>query len=146
MPAGDTVPVRLLLDNKTGEPLTGVSVDEVEVVSLDDEGEATLVRDLSSEAFRPSSVLDGSGPGSVTYDDYLLTGDEPGRVELVAQLSGTDPDGQRVEGTVRNEFEVRPVSLLVEVEVRYPQPDDDSDGGDGDQPDRRDASRGRSGR
>lgn len=115
--AGDTVPVRLLLENETGEPLTGVSVDEVEVVSLDEQGAATVVRDTSPEAARPSPALDGSGPGSVTHDDFLLTGEEPGRVELVAQLSGVDPDGTPVVGTVRNEFEVRRVGLRLEVVV-----------------------------
>jgi hypothetical protein len=114
---GSSVPVRLRVDNRAGGSVTDVSVDEVEVVSLDEQAAASLVPDTSPDAARPAEVLDGSGPGSVTHDDYLLTGDEPGRVELVAQLSGVDADGQQVTGTVRNEFEVRRVGLRLEVVV-----------------------------
>ena len=132
---GETVDIRVRVENETRELLTDVRLKSVAVTAPNDApanpetgtpavkdgiGGARLVPDPTTSLH---GVLGATGAESVDFLDFKLTGVEAGEIELVASFTGRDPDGALVEGSVKDTWTVRDQPIRVEVRPDLRRPD-----------------------
>ena len=108
---GEETPVRLRVGNLSDVNLHDVTLTDV---GVSDEEIATLVGPTDDGLI---GTLAASGPASVDFADFDVTGLQPGTVDLVATVDALDAFNQPVTGTVRTPFEVKAAGLAVEVTV-----------------------------
>ncbi|MFV1989443.1 MAG: PKD domain-containing protein, partial [Acidimicrobiales bacterium] len=106
---GDSTEVRMRVTNNTGEDLTnvkltGFSADPV----AGSAGKATL----SGPTSALGSTL-GTGAASVGFADFVLTGVDPGDVDLQATVTAKNAAGEVVAGSGEKKFNVRATPLRI---------------------------------
>ncbi len=119
----EDVPVRLRIENASGQEMTGVRL--VSAIAKDDGsgGEATITQDSGP----PNGTLSPNGPGSLGFVDFTVTGKKAGTVVLTAEVSGTK-NGEAVNGTIESEFEIREDDLVVNLTLDPPEYEVPEDG------------------
>ncbi len=124
---GETAEVRLRVANISGEEITGVKLNEVEVLGLDNGvdpvGEATIVQ---AGANLPATLA-ASGLTSEAFVDFTLEGITDGKILLSAKVSGTR-DGKAVSETIESNFSVNAEDLVVNLTLDPPEYEVPEDG------------------
>jgi PKD repeat protein len=126
---GDSTEVRMRVTNNTGGDLTDVQVTGFSADPVaGSKGKATLDG--------PTSVLAatlGTGAASVGFADFVLTGIDPGDVDLQATVTAKNLAGDVVGGSGEKKFNVRatplrinlvldPAELILDEDVEDPEP------------------------
>ncbi len=108
---GDSTEVRMRVTNNTGEDLTNVKLTGFSAdPATGSAGKATL----SGPTSALGSTL-GTGAASVGFADFVLTGVDPGDVDLQATVTAKNAAGDVVAGSGAKIFNVRATPLRIDL-------------------------------